>query len=220
MYSVILFDLDGTLTDPKEGITKCVQHALKHFDIHEPDLDHLVRFIGPPLQQAFISYYGFDTTQADQAIVKFRERFSTIGLFENGVYDGIPELLQQLCQSGKTLAVATSKPQIFAEKILEKYELSHYFKVVVGSELDGTRTLKADVIQAVFAQLGLTEDDKASTIMVGDRKHDIVGAKAYGIPSIGVTFGYAEEGELAQAGADYVLDTIDELKALLLSHNE
>lgn len=124
MYNTILFDLDGTLTDPKEGITKCVQYALSHFGVEEADLEQLTKFIGPPLQYSFMTYYGFDEEKAQKAIEKYRERFSTVGIFENGVYEGIKDMLNELKKIGKVLAVATSKPQVYAEKILEKYDLN------------------------------------------------------------------------------------------------
>ena len=218
MYNIILFDLDGTLTDPKEGITKSVQYALSHFAIEEVDLNNLTRFIGPPLKQSFMEYYGFDEDTCLRAIEKYRERFSTVGIFENGVYDGIKDMLNQLTQMGKLLAVATSKPQVYAERILEKYDLKQYFKVIVGSELDGTRSNKADVIEEVFKQLKITSQEKIETIMVGDRKHDILGAKACGIHSIGVEFGYAEVNELNLSGAEYIVDSVDELKSFFI-HN-
>ena len=142
MYQTILFDLDGTLTDPKEGITKCVQYALKHFGIEENDLDKLTPFIGPPLVYSFMTYYGLDEDQAQGAISKYRERFSTVGLFENGIYEGVKELLEILKVEGKTVALATSKPHVFAERILEHYGIKAYFDVIVGSELDGTRSHK------------------------------------------------------------------------------
>jgi phosphoglycolate phosphatase len=218
MYNIILFDLDGTLTNPKEGITKCVQYALKHFGIDEPDLDKLTCFIGPPLLKAFREYYGFDEDKSRMAVEKYRERFATVGLFENGVYEGIEDLLQQLIKQGKVLAVATSKPWIYTEQILEKYNLRKYFKVVVGSELDGTRTIKGEVIQEVFNQLNLTEAEKSTTIMVGDRKHDIIGAKVCGIDSIGVKFGYSEKSELKLARAEYIVESVEELRSFLLNN--
>ncbi len=217
MFKTILFDLDGTLTDPKEGITKCVQYALHYFGIEEPNLDHLLPFIGPPLHQSFIDYYGFSEEKAKEAVEKYRERFSTIGLYENGVYDGIKDMLAELVERGFVLAVATSKPTVFAEPILQKYEIRSYFTKVVGSELDGTRTVKAEVMEEVLAQLHISQEDKGSVVMIGDRKHDIIGAKSCGVPSIGVEFGYAEVGELQEAGADYIVSTVEELRQLLIS---
>lgn len=215
MYKYILFDLDGTLTDPKEGITKCVQHALKHFEVDEPDLDNLTRFIGPSLKYSFMTYYNFDAEQAHGAIEKYRERFREVGMFENGVYEGIEDLLKELRSEGKKLALATSKPHEFAEKILTEYNLRQYFDVVVGSELDGRRSDKDEVITEVLHQLGLSEQDKKETVMIGDRKYDILGAKACGIASIGVTFGYAEPGELEKAEADYIIKTVEGLGNIL-----
>lgn len=212
MFDTILFDLDGTLTDPKIGITKCAQYALKSFGIDEPDLDRLEGFIGPPLQQSFMEYYGFDSEKANAAIVKYRERFSTVGLFENSVFPGIIDLLAYLKRSGKTLAVATSKPEIFMHQILERYRLASFFDLVVGSEIDGTRVDKAEVIEEVLKRLDLKGTDRANVAMVGDRKFDIIGAKACGIRSIGVRYGYAVENELESAGADYIFSTVDELK--------
>ncbi len=199
----VLFDLDGTLTDPKEGITKSVQYALKKFGI-EADCDDLLCFIGPPLEDSFVEYYGFEREKAKLAVDYYRERFGTIGLFENSVIDGIPEVLKQLKDRNMVLAVATSKPTVFATQICDKYDLSKYFDVILGSELDGTRVKKHEVIEDVLQMLHCPLEE---AIMVGDRKHDIIGAKAVGIKSIGVEFGYAEEGELKEVGADFIIDT-------------
>ncbi len=216
MYQTLLFDLDGTLTDPKEGITKSVQYALAHFGIEEEDLEKLTTFIGPPLTHSFMTYYGLDAAEAEEAVHKYRERFSSVGIFENGVYEGIHELLEALKIQGKVIVLATSKPHLFAEKILKHYGLYSYFDVIVGSELDGTRSHKNEVIEEVFHRLQLTEGQKSETVMIGDRKHDILGAKACGIPSIGVRFGYAEPQELEEAGADHIVNTVEELKTFLL----
>lgn len=213
--SHILFDLDGTLTDPKEGITRCVQYALKKFGIDEPDLDKLLCFIGPPLVDSFMEYYGFSREKAEQAVVYYRERFRDIGIFENRVLDGADQMLRTLKEKKKVLCLATSKPGIFAERILEKYDLRKYFDVVVGSELDGRRGKKAEVIEEVLARCGLTERRKQA-VMVGDRHHDIDGAKACGLLSIGVTFGYAEPGELEQAGSDQIAGSMAELTELFV----
>ena len=215
MFDTILFDLDGTLTDPKIGITKCAQYALKSFGIDEPDLDRLEGFIGPPLQQSFMEYYGFDSEKANAAIAKYRERFSTVGLFENNVFPGIIDLLAYLKRSGKTLAVATSKPEVFMHQILEKYGLASFFDLAIGSEIDGARVDKAEVIEEVLKRLDLNGTDRAKVVMVGDRKFDIIGAKACGIRAIGVRYGYAVENELESAGADYIFSTVDELKDFL-----
>jgi len=218
MYQYILFDLDGTLTDPKEGITRCVQYALKHFGIDEPDPNALTHFIGPPLVQSFREFYGFDEQKAKQAVEKYRERFNTIGIFENGAFEGVHEMLDALKKHGKVVALATSKPEVHALRILEKYQLIAFFDCIVGSELDGTRSEKAEVILEVFRRLKLSPEQQQQALMVGDRKFDILGAKACGIHSVGVRFGYAEENELEQAGADYIVDTVEALTRFLVSH--
>lgn len=216
MYQVILFDLDGTLTDPKEGITKSVQYALKHFSIEEPDLENLTRFIGPPLKESFKTYYGLDDDQVEEAVVKFRERFSTQGIFENGVYTGVVAMLEALKAKGKVVALATSKPEVFAERILERYALRPYFDEVTGSLMDETRTSKGEVIEEALKRLGVAPEAMHQVVMVGDRKHDVIGAKAHKLSTIGVTFGYAEPGELEEAGADVIVDSVEKLTQLLL----
>ena len=213
MYQYLLFDLDGTLTDPYEGITKSFQYALASFGIEEKQED-LTWVIGPPLIDAFMGYYGFSKEQGEAAVAKYRERFSVTGLYENQVYPGILELLEKLQKAGKTICLATAKPEIFAKRILEKFGLAPYFSVVVGAELDGTRNYKKDVIAEVLLQLGNPPLEKV--LMIGDRKQDIDGAKACGIKSMGVRFGYAEPGELENAGADYAVNTVAELTGFLL----
>ena len=216
MKKYLLFDLDGTLTDPKIGITTCVQYALRHFGIEEPDLDKLEGFIGPPLADSFQQFYGFNEKQAKEAIQAYRERFNTVGLYENEIYPGIPEMLARLKNAGKKLAVASSKPTVYVQKILQHFGIEQYFDVIVGSELDGTRSQKEEVIKEALRQLyqgEKIENDKA--VMIGDRKFDIQGAKEFGLISVGVSFGYASPGELEQADADYIADTVAELEELL-----
>lgn len=208
----ILFDLDGTLTDPKEGITKSVQYALKKFGIEE-ECDNLTKFIGPPLDISFKEFYGFDSEESKLAVKYYRERYSEIGLFENKIISGIPEVLDQLKKSGKILLVATSKPTIFSIKICDKFNLSQYFHKILGSELNGERSNKWEVINELIKEYNCSLDD---AIMIGDRKHDIIGAKKCGISSIGVQFGYAEKGELAEAGADYIVNRPEELLNIIL----
>ena len=198
MRKFILFDLDGTLTDPAEGITKSVAYALSAYGIEVTDRSTLNCFIGPPLAESFSVYFGFSETDAKAAVDKYREYFSVTGLFENEVYRGIPEMLSSLREAGHILAVATSKPTVFSDRILERFDLMQYFDYALGSELDGRRINKADVIRECMAHLGATPEN---TLMVGDRKHDIIGAKNCGIPAIGVLYGYGDEAELAGAGA-------------------
>ena len=215
MEKVLLFDLDGTLTDPKEGITKCLQYALRHFNIEVNDLSQLLCFIGPPLVDSFKNFYGMSEEDAVVAVEKYRERFKDIGIFENGVYEGITQMLKNCKDMGCKIGLATSKPEEFAVRILEKYELAKYFDETTGSTMDGSRNNKTDVIKEAFRRMGITDAHKENVFMIGDREHDIIGAKNCGIKSIGVKFGYAEEGELEAAGADYVVDTVEQLQSLI-----
>ena len=213
MYPIILFDLDGTLTDPKPGITKCVQYALAKMGIEEPDCDQLTPFIGPPLAKAFMAFYQMNEQEAAQAVAYYRERFATVGLYENSVYPGIPELLGRLTGQGSKLVVATSKPTVFSVKILEHFGLAAFFSEVAGSNLDGTRVEKAEVIAFALACLGDIRGEAA--IMVGDRMHDILGAKANGMNTIAVSYGYGSLEELRQAGPQQIVGSVEELAAAL-----
>lgn len=220
MFEYILFDLDGTLTDPKIGITSSVQYALRAFGIDEPDLDRLEPFIGPPLADSFMEFYGFTPEQANHAIAKYRERFDGQGIYENELYEGIDKLLLALKENKKILAIASSKPTPLVLRVLEHFDIRQYFDYIVGSELDGRRSKKEEVVaQALRLMLPASFDarkKKERVAMVGDRKFDIQGANAFGLTSIGVSFGYASEGELEAAEADYIVDTVSELKELLL----
>lgn len=213
MYDTILFDLDGTLTNPQEGITKCVQYALYKLGIEEPDLNKLVPFIGPPLAKMFKETYSLSDEQALLAVQYYRERFTAGGMFENLVYPGIAELLASLRDDGRTLVVATSKPTVFSVEILKHFALLPYFTQVVGSNLDGTRVEKSEVIAYAISQLG--EADKRKMIMIGDRKHDILGAKDNGIASIAVGYGFGTAAEIRAAKPDYIADTVAALDQLL-----
>lgn len=211
---VILFDLDGTLTDPKAGITKSVAYALDSFGIKTEDLDDLCCFIGPPLKDSFMNFCAFSEADAVRAIEKYREYFKDTGLFENELYAGIDSMLQRLSAAGRQLVVATSKPKIFADRILEHFKIAHYFKVVCGSELDGTRTKKSEVIRYALEKAGITDVNKA--IMVGDREHDVIGANDVGIPCIGVLYGYGSREEFEKAGAALIVESVEELGEALL----
>lgn len=219
MFDYILFDLDGTLTDPKLGITSSVQYALRAFGIEEPSLDKLEPFIGPPLADSFREFYGLGEDQIETAIAKYRERFNDQGIYENEIYPGIAAMLAALKAEGKKLSIASSKPTPFVERILDYFAIRTYFDVIVGSNMDGTRSKKEEVVEEALRQLvpaGMTpEQKKASVAMVGDRRFDIEGAKEHGITSVGVSFGYAPEGELEQAGADFIVDTVDALLEVL-----
>lgn len=214
-FQYLLFDLDGTLTDPFEGITKSFQYALAAYGIHA-DCSELTPVIGPPLIDSFRDFYGFNDKNGMDAVWRYRERFETIGWRENKLLDGVPEMLSKLCEAGKTLALTTSKPYVFASKILNEFSLTKYFNVTVGAELDGSIGTKAEVINKALHELG--SPDKSKVIMIGDRKQDVLGAKQCGISSMGVRVGYAEPNELENAGADYITDTIADLTEFLLSH--
>ncbi len=283
---ILLFDLDGTLTDPMVGITKSVQYALRHYGIIEEDLTRLIPFIGPPLRDSFQKYYGFSKEQASEGVLVYREYFSEKGIFENKEIPGIREMLEALNAQGKKLYVATSKPEVYAKKILEYFSLDHFFTFIGGADFGETRVNKADVIRYVLEKTGLccpdkeeadrseraelakntdtaeaaegtntaersktaegtntaerseaakgtntkekskpaegtdtskrTELRKKKIVMIGDREHDILGAKENGIQSVGVLFGYGSRRELEEAGADRIAETVEDLIHSLL----
>ncbi len=213
MYRVALFDLDGTLTDPYEGITRSVQYSLRRFGIEGEDREKLACFIGPPLNESYINYYGFTEEQSFRAVDVYREYFAEKGIFENEVYPGVPGMLSRLKESGLTLAVATSKPTVYANRILDRFGLAKYFVLCDGSELDGTRVHKNEVIAHA---LDMLDCEPRSTVMIGDRSHDVIGASRNGVPCIGVTYGYGTKDELLEAGAILTVDTVEELEEALL----
>lgn len=209
---LILLDLDGTLTDPYDGISRCVVHALSGLGLAAPSRDVLRSFIGPPLQESFAAL-GLDEAAVVAALGLYRERFTEVGLYENRLYDGIPEAFAALRAAGNRLAVATSKPTVFAERIVEHFGLAQHLDLVVGATLDGSRRHKADVIGVVLQELAVLPAD---AVMVGDREQDVLGARAHGMRSIGVRWGYAAEGELESAGADELVSSPVELTEVLL----
>ncbi len=202
MYKYILFDLDGTLTDPGLGITNSVMYALRKFGITENDRTKLYKFIGPPLKESFGTFYGFSPAQCELAVRYYREYFTDTGIFENAVYDGIPELLKTLKERGKTTVLATSKPEVFAVRILKHFGLYGHFDLVCGATMDDTRNQKGDIIKYALEQCGVISPSEA--VMVGDRKHDVIGAAENGLGAIGVLYGYGDEDELKKAGAAYI----------------
>lgn len=213
-FEYILFDLDGTITDSGEGITKSVQYALKSFDIIVNNLEDLRKFIGPPLKASFKEYYKFDEEKANIALVKYREYYADKGIYENDLYDGIIEVLNKLKENGKTIILATSKPEVYAKRILEYFKIYKYFNFVAGSDFEETRVKKGDVIK--YALEGAEISDLSKVIMVGDREHDIIGAKENKIKSIGVLYGFGDVIELTQARADYIAKNTNELLDILL----
>lgn len=218
MTKYILFDLDGTLTDPKEGITKSVQYALKYLGIEVEDLDSLCKFIGPPLRESLRESYHLSEEEVARSILKYREYFSVTGIYQNERYPGIRELMQKLAEDGKKLIIATSKPEGFAKQIMEHFDLTKYFTDICGSSMDGSRERKADVIRYALEKNRIT--DKAQTVMVGDREHDIIGAKENGIASIGVLYGYGSRQELETAGAGQIAETVEDLGRILFNLGE
>ena len=214
MRDLILFDLDGTLTDPAEGITNSVRYALRKHGITVNDPSALYPFIGPPLIDSFMRFYGFPKSEAVRAVDDYREYYADRGIWENKLYDGIPELLAALRNAGRTVCMATSKPEVFARKIAKHFQIDGYFHFIAGSLMDETRTKKADVISYALQSLGRTMPDGA--IMVGDRSYDVLGAHEVGLNCIGVTYGYGSAEELTSAGADALADSPQALRKLLL----
>ncbi len=212
-FDTILFDLDGTLTDPAIGITNSVTYALKKLGITPPERSELYKFIGPPLAYSFEKYYSLSKEESFKAVDYYREYFAPTGIFENAVYDGTIDMLNSLKGAGKKLILATSKPLVFADKILEHFELDKYFDITVGSNLDGTLTDKGEVIALALQKSGVTNLKKVA--MVGDRKHDIIGAVKNNITPIGVTFGYGSYEELLSAGATHIVTSTRELYEFL-----
>lgn len=215
LFDAVLFDLDGTLTDPKQGITSCVQYALANIGIDEPDLDNLEDFIGPPLKEHFMERYSLDETTAKVCVDKYRERYNPIGVYENKMYEGIDKVLETLKERGIKLAVASSKPAMLVNVVLEHFGLMKYFDVVAGSELDGTRTRKSDVIRYAFELLDEKGLSHERPIMVGDRKHDVIGAGETGIPCMAVAYGYGSMEELTAEHPDFIAKKVSDIADII-----
>lgn len=202
-YDIFFFDLDGTITDSSVGITNSVMYALKKFGIVEEDRTKLYQFIGPPLTDSFQRYYGFSEEESWQAVKYYREYYREKGIYENRVYEGLEETVKKLKEAGKRLVVATSKPEPFARIIMDYFHLTPYFDYIAGMELDGGRNTKAEVI--AYALECCEIEDRSRVLMIGDRKHDVEGARAEGISSLGVLYGFGDRAELEAAGADYIV---------------
>ncbi len=213
-YKYIFFDLDGTLTDPKVGITKSVQYALEKTGIEGVALSELKKFIGPPLKESFMEFYYYDEQTVIPAIKYYREYFQEQGIFENKVYQGIPGLLDELTKKGIINVVATSKPTIFADRIVEHFGLKKYFHSIVGSNLDGTRSSKAEIISYIITKLNINTME--NIVMIGDRKYDVIGAQHNNIDSIGVSYGYGTIEELRSADPTFIVNSISELHKLCI----
>ena len=209
----IFFDLDGTLTDSGPGIVASVAYALRKLGVEPPEPTQLRPFIGPPLLWSFSHFYGFDEEKSREAVRLYREYFTAGGMFENSVYPGIPEALETLRRAGFRLAVATSKPEEFSRRIISHFGLDRFFEAVCGAAMDERRTEKADVIRYALETVGVTAEE---SLMVGDREHDVLGAKAVGVPCLGALWGYGSREELTQAGADALAETPEEMAERLL----
>ena len=210
MYKAIFFDLDGTLTESGEGITKSVQYALEKLGKPEEDLDKLRVFIGPPLMEQFMKYADIDETEARRAVEYYRERYAVKGIFENRPYDGVENLLRELKGRGYILAVASSKPEYYVTKILDYFNLSSYFEVVVGSEMNGARTSKTEVIEEALKRLNMS-DRRKEVLMIGDKEHDVLGAREAGLDCVAVGYGYGTKEELTAAQPLKIVASVDEL---------
>ena len=209
----IFFDLDGTLTDSGPGIVNSVAYALRKLGVEPPEPEQLRPFIGPPLLWSFAHFCGFDEEQCREGVRLYREYFTAGGIFENSVYPGIPEALERLRRAGFRLAVATSKPEQFSKKIISHFGLDKYFEAVCGASMDETRTEKAEVIRYALETLGAAAEE---SLMVGDREHDVLGAKAEGLPCLGALWGYGGREELTDAGASALAETPEEMAELIL----
>lgn len=213
-YEYIFFDLDGTISDSAPGIIGSVLYALDKMGINEQDKASLTKFVGPPLTESFNKYYGFQGEELDKAIKSFREYFQEKGIMENSMYEGIPDMLKKLRKGGYSLAVATSKPEPFARRILDSYGITDCFEYIAGSTIDETRTKKDEVID--YALETLCINDPGTVLMIGDRSHDVLGAKKCGIDCVGVLYGYGSRKELKDAGAGYIAETVPDIAKIIL----
>ena len=202
-FDTLLFDLDGTLTDSTEGIVRCLEYALERMGFDIPEDKN--KFLGPPLYRSFAEFCGMNEEQVNEAVRIFRERYSTVGLFENRVYEGVPEMLKRLRDGGKRIMVATSKPEVYAVRIFDRFGLSQFFEIVGGANINGTRNDKDEVIEYVLEKAGIS--DRSSVLMIGDRRQDVIGAHKTGLKCMGILWGFGSIEELTEAGADFIAET-------------
>ena len=211
-FDTLLFDLDGTLTDSTEGIVRCLEYALERMGYDIPEDTN--KFLGPPLYRSFAEFCGMNEEQVNEAVRIFRERYSTVGLFENRVYDGVPEMLKRLRDGDKRIMVATSKPEVYAVRIFDRFGLSQFFEIVGGANINGTRNDKDEVIEYVLGKAGIS--DRSSVLMIGDRRQDVDGAHKTGLKCMGILWGFGSIEELTEAGADYIAETPEKAADMLL----
>lgn len=215
-FQYILFDLDGTITESGPGIINSVYYAVTKMGYEVEDKSELRRFIGPPLYESFQKYFDMTQEQSEEAVRKYREYYTTQGIYENTVYEGIIESLEKLKAAGKKLAIATSKPEAFAKQIAEHFDFAKYFDVISGASMDESLVAKADIMSNALKALSVNEADKNRVLMIGDREHDINGAKKNAVASMGVLYGYGDRAELDAAGANYIVETAAEISEVIL----
>jgi len=216
----ILFDLDGTITESGPGIINSVYYAVTQMGYKVEDKSMLRRFIGPPLSESFQKYFKMTEKQAEEGIRRYREYYIDRGMFENTVYEGLEESLKTLKEHGKKLAIATSKPEKFAKQIAEYFKFDQYFDVICGASMDESLVAKADIMANALKELGVSENEKSQVLMVGDREHDIFGAKKNQVVSMGVLYGYGDRPELEAAGANYIVETAADIAKVILQLEE
>lgn len=218
VYKICLFDLDGTITDSAPGIVNSVIYALKKFGIEETDREKLLQFIGPPLTKSFHRFYGFTEEESWKAVEYYREYYAEKGIFECTVYEGLEDALKKIKESGRKILVATSKPEVYAKRIIEHFGLTKYFDYIAGMELDGGRGKKAQVIEYALETCKIKNRDEV--LMIGDREHDVFGAESLGIDCVGVLYGFGSREELEKAGAKYVISRPEDLINILESNEK
>jgi len=213
-YKYILLDLDGTVTDSAEGVINSVAYALEKLGCPVDDKSTLMKFIGPPLTESFKEFYGFDENTISRGVGYYREYYTDTGIYQNRLYDGIEHLLKTLKANGKTVILATSKPEVYARRILDRFNVSRYFDIIAGSTLDAERNTKTDVLKYILQTAGMS--DLSEAVMVGDRKHDIIGAHDVGLGCIAILYGYGNQAEFEEYGADYIINTVEDLEKFLV----
>lgn len=216
-FKYILFDLDGTITESGPGIINSVKYALEKMGYPSDDIETLRKFIGPPLKFSYMEYYGMTEEQAEEGIIRYREYYTVQGIFDNSVYEGIISSFKALREAGKKLVIATSKPEKFAKMIAEHFEFAEYFEMICGASMDEKRVEKAEVIAYALDEMGIKAEELDSVLMIGDRKHDILGAKENNLKSMGVLYGYGDRDELEAAGVDYIVEKASEISDLILN---
>lgn len=215
-YKTALFDLDGTITDSGPGILNSIRYALKKHGLPIPSEEVLRTFIGPPLKEQFQAVCSLTEEESVRMVESYREYYAEKGIFENSVYEGVPQLLERLHKGGVRILMATAKPEYFARKIAEHFGFAQYFEFIGGACMDGRRTDKYEVIEYVLASCGISEEERKHTVMIGDRSHDMLGAEKAGVHSMGVLYGYGSREELEEAGAEMIADTPEKVCDLLL----